>query len=135
MACWYHLDKNDKIVFIFSFIGRKKKKSAQSEHGFVRNGTLPNSYCNVESKTTSAIITKSMENKRHGTEEMYAVVNKHKIVNSKNQDDIVMYENDDLYEASAAEGKGNQDPKHLDTKNSGAEDETFMYENNDIYSS
>ena len=121
---------------IYGFIGRKEKESGQSENGFVRNGTLPNSYCNVETKTTtSAIITNSMENKSHGTEEMYAVVNKHKNVNSKNQDDIVMYENDDLYEASAAEGKGNQDPKHLDTKNSGAEDETFMYENNDIYSS
>ena len=66
-----------------------------------------------------------MENKSHGTEEMYAVVNKHKNVNSKNQDEIVMYENDDLYEASAAEGKGNQDPKHLNTTNSGAEEETL----------
>ena len=120
---------------IFGFIDRKKKKSRQSEHGFVRNGTLPNSYCNVETKTTSTIITNSMENKSHGTEEMYAGVNKHINVNSKNQDDIVMYENDDLYEASVAEGKGNQDPKHLNTKNSGAEEETFMYENNDIYSS
>ena len=67
---------------------------------------------------------------------MYSVVNKRKNaqVNSTTQDDIVMHENDDLYEASVDKGQEQQDSKNQDKINSGTEEETFMYENNDIYS-
>ena len=99
------------------------------------NGSLPNSYWNVETKrNVSHVNTGPKETEIRGTEEMYAVVNKHKNVNSTNQDDIVMYENDDLYEGSLEERKTNKDSTNQNTTNSGAEEETFMYENNDIYS-
>ena len=117
-------------------IDRKKKESRKGEHDFVAKGSLPNSYCNTETKPTiSAVNTGFTET--DGKEQMYAVVKKHKNeqVNSENQDDIVMYENEDLYEVSVEEGKDNQVSKNQNTANSGTEEETFMYENDDIYSS
>ena len=102
------------------------------------NSSLPNSYSDVETKGTfPAVNTGFKDNKIRDTEEMYSVVNKRKNaqVNSTTQDDIVMYENDDLYEASVDKGQEQQDSKNQDKKiNSGTEEETFMYENNDIYS-
>ena len=98
---------------------------------------MPNSYSDIEKKGTfTDVSTGFKENKIRDTEEMYSVVNKRKNtqVNSTAQDDIVMYENDDLYEASAEKGEEHQDSKNQNTINSGTEEETFMYENNDIYS-